>query len=304
MSSVLATIEGAVSGLTGLVAPDAPLLHLATGATWSEGPVWVPERGSVLWSDIHGDRILEWSPGSGQGVYRTGVEFTNGRTLDRDGSILQCSHGRRRVERDRDGTITEVVALHGGRRFNSPNDVVVARDGSIWFTDPAYGITAPGEGHPGVSAFGDCWVFRFDPATGEVRPVVIDVESPNGLAFSPDESILYVSDTSRAPRPDGNHHIRAYDLRDGRCKNGRTFATIDAGIPDGFRVDTEGNVWTSSAEGVLVHDSAGALLGRIAVPEVTANVCFGGEDGTTLFIAATTSLYSIATSARDAAQVG
>ena len=300
MSSVLATIEGAVSGLTGLVDPAAPLLHLATGATWSEGPVWVPERGSVLWSDIHGDRILEWSPGSGQSVYRTGVEFTNGRTLDRDGSILQCSHGRRRVERDRDGVITEVVALHGGRRFNSPNDVVVARDGSIWFTDPAYGITAPGEGHPGVSEYGDCWVFRFDPITREVRPVVTDVESPNGLAFSPDESILYVSDTSRAPRPDGNHCIRAYDMRDGRCKNGRTFATIEKGIPDGFRVDTKGNVWTSSAEGVLVHEPAGALLGRIAVPEVVANVCFGGEDGRTLFIAATTSLYSIGTSAHDA----
>lgn len=293
-----------VLGLQGLVDPAAPLVRLATGSTWAEGPVWLPSRSSVLWSDIHGDRIFEHSTVDGTtSVYRTGVEFTNGRTLHPDGSIIQCSHGLRRVERDRDGVISEVVAQHNGLRFNSPNDVVVARDGSIWFTDPPYGIKAAGQGHPGDSEYGDCFVFRYDPESGTTRPVVLDIEEPNGLAFSPDESLLYVADSSGASRPDGNHHIRAYDVVDGRCKNGRVFAVIEPGVPDGLRVDTAGNVWTSSGDGVHVYAPDGVQLGHIRVPEVVANVCFGGAEGTRLFIAATTSLYAIETNATDAARV-
>ena len=286
----------AVIGLDGLVPAGARAQWLAGGATWSEGPVWLPGPGKVIWSDIPGNRILEYTPATGEsGVYRRDVEFTNGRTLDHDGSIVQCSHGRRRVERDVDGVITPIVDHFGEHRLNSPNDVVVAADGAVWFTDPDYGITLPEEGHPGEHEYGACWVFRFDPRTGELTPVVTDMVEPNGLAFSPDESLLYVSDTSDA------RHIRVYDLVDGVPTNGRVFAAIERGASDGFRVDEHGDIWTSSLDAVLVFAPDGTLLGEIPVPEKIANVCFGGPEGTELLIAATTSIYSIPTLTRDAA---
>jgi gluconolactonase len=292
-----------IDGLAELLAPDAVIARLGTGAGWAEGPVWVPERGSVLWSDILGNRILEWSSVTGATtVHRDEVEFTNGRTLDRDGSIVQCSHGLRRVERDSGGTISVVVDTFEGRRFNSPNDVVIAGDGAIWFTDPVYGITVPGEGHPGEPEYGGCFVFRHDPAKGVTTAVVMDMEQPNGLAFSPDESVLYVADSSAAPATDGsNHHLRAYDVRDGSCTGGRILAVIEPGVPDGLRVDTNGNLWTSAADGVHVLAPDGRELGRIPVPEVVSNVCFGGPDGRTLFVTATTSLYAVETLVTDAA---
>ena len=296
--------NGAVEGLVGLVPEGAELRKLGTGARWAEGPVWHPERASVLWSDILGDRILEWSSATGEtSVYRSGVEFTNGRTLDLDGRVVQCSHGLRRGERDEGGgRITVVVDSFEGRRFNSPNDVVVARDGSVWFSDPTYGITQPGEGHPGEEEYGGRFVFRHDRNTGDTVAVVTDMVQPNGLAFSPDESVLYVADSSGVGVAGGsNHHIRAYDVADGRCSGGRVFAVVEPGVPDGIRVDTAGNVWTSAADGVHVHAPDGSLLGRIRVPEVVANCCFGGPDGSTLFMTATTSLYAIETRATDAA---
>lgn len=297
-----------ITGLSGLIPTGAALVALATGATWSEGPVWMSRTQSVRWSDIPGNRILDYSTLDGSLTeYATDVEFTNGRTIDHDGSVIQCSHGLRRIERDRDGVVTPIVDSYNGVRLNSPNDVVVADDGAIWFTDPPYGIIVAIEGHPGEREYGDHYVFRHDPATGETRPVVLDVEEPNGLAFSPDGGVLYVSDTSAATSPTGNHHIRAYDVTRGevgvRVKNGRTFAVIDEGLSDGFRVDVDGNVWTSSETGIIVFDPAGHELGRIPVPERVANLCFGGVDGTRLFIAATTSLYSIETLTRDAVRV-
>ncbi|GAA4657819.1 SMP-30/gluconolactonase/LRE family protein [Kineococcus glutinatus] len=289
---------------SGLLAPGAELERVATGATWAEGPVWLPERRAVWFSDIPGDRILQFDEATGAlSTHRAGVEFTNGRTLDLDGAVVQCSHGRRAVERERDGEVTVLAERWNGVRFNSPNDVVVKSDGTIWFTDPSYGISKPQEGHPGETEYGDHYVFRLDPATGRVDPVVIDVEMPNGLAFSPDESVLYVADSSLAPptgvrdpaRPAG-HAIHAYDVVGGRhAKNGRTFAVVDPGLPDGFRVDVAGNVWTSSADAVQVFTAAGELLGRIEVPEVVANLCFGGADFRTLYVTATTSLYRIRT---------
>ena len=235
--------------------------------------------------------------------YATGVEFTNGRTLDLDGSVVQCSHGLRRVERDRDGVIAPIVERWKGVRLNSPNDVVIAPDCSIWFTDPAYGITEAREGHPGDREYGDHYVFRHDQATGETSPVVIDVEEPNGLAFSPDGSRFYVADSSsvRKPLGIGNSCIRVYDLHGGtRCKNGRVFAHIDEGFPDGIAIDAAGNVWSSSEIGVIVFSPAGTELGRIRVPELTGNLCFGGEDGHDLYIAASTSIYLIRTQTVDA----
>ncbi|WP_349775206.1 MULTISPECIES: SMP-30/gluconolactonase/LRE family protein [unclassified Curtobacterium] len=291
--------------LTDLVPDPGAVERIATGSTWAEGPVWIPATRTLRWSDIPGDRIMQWHADDGTtSVYADRVEFTNGRTLDRDGSVVQCSHGRRRVERDRDGVVEPIVASWDGVRFNSPNDVVVAPDGTIWFTDPDYGITQSREGHAGYLEYGDHAVFRFDPATGRVRPVVLDVEEPNGLAFSPDGTTLYVADSSASEGSDvGNRWIRAYDVVDGiRCNNGRVFAqfAVDEGVPDGIRVDEDGNVWSSSAQGVIVVAPSGDRIGTVPVPEVVANLCFGGDDGTTLFIAATTSIYRVATTARDA----
>jgi gluconolactonase len=285
-----------ITGLDGLVQKTAALEQLSDISTWAEGPAWLPARRAVRWSDIIGNRILEWSWDSGETtVYRSDVEFTNGRTLDRDGSVLQCSHGLRRVERERDGAVTNVVDSWNGVRFNSPNDLVVGPDGAIWFTDPDYGLTQPGEGHPGDLEYDDHYVFRFDPGSGDLRPVVLDAGQPNGLAFSPGGDVLYVADSSESAV------IRAYDVTDGhRCKNSRVFVKPDPGVPDGIRVDEHGNVWTSSDTGVIVYTDRGERLGSIEVPERTANLCWGGPEGRTLFVTATTSLYRIETSTRDA----
>lgn len=270
---------------------------LADGCVWSEGPVWTVDA-RVRWSDIPNDRILEFDPATGATtVYAHPAEFTNGRTLDLAGEVVQCSHGRRRVERDLAGTVDPIVDSYDGHRLNSPNDVVVASDGAVWFTDPPYGIL-PGtvEGHEGEQEYGGCFVFRFDEAAGELRPAVTDMTHPNGLAFSLDERTLYVSDTGV-----GHGLIRAYDVVDGVCSGGRDFAHIAPGGSDGFRVDVEDRVWTSAGDGVHVLSPEGEELLRIPIPETVSNVCFGGEDGRDLYITATTSLYRVRTTTTDAA---
>ena len=301
----------------GLVPPGGRLERLGTGSTWAEGPVWLPQEDALIFSDIPGNRILRWDEAGGLRVERKGVEFTNGRTLDREGRVLACSHGRRAVERtEPDGTTTVLVDSYAGARLNSPNDLVVAADGAVWFTDPPYGISVEVEGHEGVREYGDNWVFRFDPATGEVRPVVTDVEEPNGLAFSPDESLLYVADTSAAAVPGGgsNQLIRVYDVRTGTgggrgpgavpggpvVKNGRLFATADRGLADGFRVDTGGNVWTSNGDAVTVFSPEGTRLLEVVVGEVVANLCFGGPDGTDVYVVASTGVHRLRTRATGA----
>jgi len=296
---------------SGLLAAGAELQQVATGTTWAEGPVWLPHQRVVRYSDIPANRIVEFSEDTGElSVYLEPADYTNGRTLDLDGTVIQCSHGRRCVERDDAGQVTTLVDSWRGARLNSPNDVVVSADGVIWFTDPSYGIERTGEGHTGILEYGDHYVFRLEPRTGRLDPVVIDIEQPNGLAFSPDESILYVADSSIDPPGDphpgrpGGHAIHAYDIFEGRhAKNGRTFVDVSPGLPDGFRVDVHGNVWTSSLDSVQVFSPAGELVERVAVPEKIANVCFGGDDGKTLFIAASTSLYRIRTTTQDAAIV-
>ena len=298
-----------------LTAQDAAVEKVASGAQWAEGPVWIPARSAVRFSDIPGNRILEYREATGAlEVYSANAEFPNGRALDRTGAVIQCSHGRRAIERDT-GTaadavpsVSTLVDSWNGRRLNSPNDVIVKSDGTIWFSDPSYGIQKEEEGHPGREEYGDRWVFRFDPASGELTPAVIDVEVPNGLAFSPDESILYVSDTSLGtPAMDGGprlhgHAIHAYDVVSGRfARNGRVVVEVRPGVPDGFRVDVHGNIWSSSKEGVQVFSPAGERILEIKVPETVSNVCFGGEDGRTLYMTASTSLYRIRTTVTDAA---
>jgi gluconolactonase len=288
-----------MASITDLVPDPAALERIATGSTWAEGPCWIPASRTLRWSDIPGDRILQWHAETGQvDAYAEGVEFTNGRTLDLDGSVVQCSHGNRRVERDRDGVVTAVVDGWNGVRLNSPNDVVVTRDGTVWFTDPAYGITQPREGHLGEREYGDHWVFRCAPDGSDLRPVVLDADEPNGLAFDPSERVLYLA-SSDGERPD----IRAYDVDGARVKNGRVFATLEPGegVPDGIRVDVDGNVWSSSARGVVVFAPDGSRIGEVPVPETVSNLCFGGDDGTTLFLTATTSVYRVATTTRDTA---
>lgn len=281
-----------------LLRPGAVMRRLATGATWSEGPVWLPEDGSLLWSDVVNDRVLRWYPDGHASVFLDACEFHNGHTLDHDGSIIACSHGYRRIERlGRDGSVTPIVDRYQGQRLNSPNDVVVKSDGTIWFSDPPYGISSDLEGHAAVSEIGDCHVFRFDPRTGELEAATDWVDEPNGLAFSPDESILYVADTSAASHRDaggGNHHIAAFDVVDGRIlTNPRVFFIMDEGLADGFRVDVQGNVWTSAEDGLHVIAPDGRRLGRLPIPERTSNCVFGGPDGDRLFITASTSLYTI-----------
>lgn len=289
---------------TDLLASGAEMERLYTGAVWSEGPVWLPDQKALRWSDIPNNRILQYDPATGETqVYNEQAEFTNGRTLDLAGEVVQCSHGRRRVERDVDGVVTAIVDAFEGRRFNSPNDVVVASDGAVWFTDPPYGIHPSGhEGHPGDQEYGGCYVFRYDETTEELTPVITHMVHPNGLAFSPDEKILYVADTGVYAAEHGGTpgpaQILAWDIVDNRCVNPRFFADPD--ISDGLRVDTEGRVWSSSHSGVVVYAPDGTELQRIAVPEGVANLTFGGENGDDLYITATSSLYRIRTIATGA----
>ena len=288
---------------------STPLQRLCTGAVWSEGPVWMHETGELLWSDIPNNRMLAWHPVQGLRVWRDGVEFTNGHVREADGALLHCSHGQRAITRTRFGPALQVlrdevvVSHYQGRRLNSPNDVVVKSDGSIWFTDPPYGILSNREGHQAESELGACYVFRFDPATGSLRTVSDWLDEPNGLAFSPDEQVLYVSDTSAALRSDGggHHHIVAFDVVDGHnLAQPRILAVIEPGLSDGFRVDVNGFVYTSSADSVQVYHPDGTRLGRIAVPEKVGNLCFGGAAGDELFICASTSLYHTRLATRDA----
>ncbi|BDZ48506.1 gluconolactonase [Frondihabitans sucicola] len=292
-----------------LLAPDAQVERLWTGAEWGEGPVWLPAERALRWSDIPNNRILQFdATTSTTSVYATEVEYTNGRTRDLDQHVVQCSHGRRRVERDVDGVVTPVVDSFEGRRFNSPNDVVVASDGAIWFTDPPYGLHPSGrEGHPGEREYDGCFVFRCVEATGELTPVITDMVHPNGLAFSPDERILYVADTGLSAaeygQTPGRAQILAWDVSaDAVCSNPRFFADPD--IADGFRVDVEGRVWTSSHSGVFVYAPDGTELLRIPLPEVVSNLTFGGEDGSDLYVTASTSLYRIRTATRETPRPG
>jgi gluconolactonase len=278
-----------------LLRSDSHLRHIAWGMRWSEGPVYFAEGDYLVWSDIPNNRMMRWSEADGMTVYREPSNFSNGNTRDLQGRLVTCEHGGRRVTRtEADGTITVLADRYQGKRLNSPNDVIVKSDGTVWFTDPPYGILQKDEGYPGLSEVGGNYVYRLDPETGELTMVVNDMEKPNGLAFSPDEKTLYVVDSAFSHDPFGNHQLRAYDVIDGTwLTNSRIFAVINPGIPDGFRLDIHGYLYISSGDSIQVYSPAGELLGKIMVPERIANCTFGGPDKNRLFIAANSSIYAI-----------
>ncbi len=276
--------------------PIVFLEKLHGGLRWAEGPAYFADHRCLIWSDLPNNRMLRWDEENGTvTLFRAPSNYANGNTRDREGRLVTCEHRGRRVTRtEQDGTITVLAERYQGKRLNSPNDVVVKSDGTVWFTDPSYGISAEYEGGKAESEIGGCNVYRLDPRDGSLRVVVDDFHRPNGLAFSPDESVLYIADSGFWPDPTAPHHIRAFDVgTDGGLRNGRVLAEVTPGIPDGFRVDVEGNVWTSAGDGVHCITPAGDLIGKIRVPEKVANVCFGGPKRDRLFICGFTSLYAI-----------
>ena len=272
---------------------NAPVKQLATGFDWVEGPVWFGDANCLLFSDIPNNRIMRWSPDDGISTYRAPSNYSNGHTRDRQGRLISCEHGTRRVTRTEwDGSITVIADRFDGKPLNSPNDVVVKSDGTIWFSDPHYGIMTNYEGFKSEQE-NSCVVYKADPNTGELEQVVTDMNCPNGLAFSPDESQLYVADTGRMFSDDAQH-LRVYDVDPkGNVSNGQHFHTIDPGCADGFRIDVHGNLWSSAADGVHCISPSGELMGKIFVPELVSNICFGGRAKHQLYITATTSLYRI-----------
>ncbi len=281
-----------------LVLGNVSVEKLWTGARWTEGPVYVPAGRYLLFSDIPNDRVLRYDETSGEvTLFSDRSGFQNGRTLDRAGRVVSCEHGGRRVSRiEHDGTTSELCASYDGKRLNSPNDVVVKSDGSVWFTDPTYGIDSDYEGHKAESEIGASYVYRIDPQSGEVTAVATDFAKPNGLAFNGDETRLYISDTGLSHDPDGPHHIRVLDVAgDGKSLHpgGSVFATCGAGVFDGFRFDQAGNIWTSAGDGVHCYAPDGHLLGKIKIPEAAANVEFGGPKRNRLYICASQSLYCV-----------
>lgn len=283
----------------GLVPADATIRPLHDGGSFTEGPAWFADRGQLIWSDIPNDRLLAWTPDGAVRVFRSPSRFANGNTRDREGRLVTCEHGARRVTRtEPDGTITVIADRYEGRALNSPNDVVVRSDGSVWFTDPDYGLRV---NLPGVSREQDRDnVFRADPASGRVELVADDFEKPNGLAFSPDERILYIADSAVTEGPDHPSHIRRLEVDGaGRVRGGDIFVTT-VGVPDGMRVDRDGNVWASAGPGVDVYAPEATLLGRIAFPADVTNLEFGSPDDHRLFVTAGGALYVLDVLARDA----
>ncbi|MEM0946093.1 MAG: SMP-30/gluconolactonase/LRE family protein [Pseudomonadota bacterium] len=269
--------------------------RLWTGARWSEGPVWFAAGRYLVWSDIPNNLMMRWDEADGSvSVFRQPSQNSNGNTVDRQGRLITCEHLARRVTRTEiDGSVTVIADNFDGKRLNSPNDVVVSSDGSIWFTDPSYGILMDYEGNRAESEIGACHVYRVDPS-GRISIVADDYVKPNGLAFSPDESMLYIADTGATHTPAGPRHIRRHTVgSDWSLSDGRILAECSDGLFDGFRVDRQGRIWSSAGDGVHCLSPDGALIGKVRIPEMVANVCFGGPKLNRLFICGTTSLYSV-----------
>ena len=275
----------------------AAVERIAHGFRWAEGPVWFGDGRSLLWSDIPNNRILKWEEETGAvSIFRKPSSYANGNTRDRQGRLVTCEHGGRRVTRtEYDGSLSVIADSFEGKRLNSPNDVVVKSDGSIWFTDPPFGLLGNYEGRVGEQEVGQN-VYRVDANTGAISVVESEVLGPNGLCFSPDESILYLVESRTAPRK-----LWAYDLAEGgrRLTRKRLFLDAGPGTPDGMRCDVDGNIWfgwgmgSAELDGVVIYNPDARLIGRIALPERCANLCFGGLHRNRLFMAASQSVYAL-----------
>jgi len=278
----------------GYVLDNARLEVLAGGFAWLEGLVWMADAGCLLFQDLPRDRTLRWIEDAGVSAYRQPSGFANGQTRDREGRLIACSHRERCLFRtELDGKVTRLVDSHGGRRLNSPNDVVVKSDGSIWFTDPLYGIQSDYEGGRQRSEQPPA-LYRFDPGSGEIRIAAGDFDGPNGLAFSPDERRLYVSETGDQTTANPRQYIRVFEVDDGgTLRGGEVFHKIEPGYADGMKVDEDGNLWSSAADGVHCLSPEGRLLGKILVPYRVSNLAFGGRAKSRLFIAGSHTLYAI-----------
>jgi gluconolactonase len=281
---------------------NAPLEELARGFRWIEGLVWMGDAGCLLFQDLPRDRTLRWIEDAGVSVYRAPSGYANGQARDRQGRLVACSHRDRCLYRtEHDGAVTRLVAHHAGKRLNAPNDLVVKSDGSIWFTDPLYGISNDYEGGRQISEQPPA-LYRFDPASGDIRAMARDFQGPNGVAFSPDERRLYVAETGAVGDPDPPRHIRVFEVSpDGlSLSGGGVFHTISPGYCDGLKADEDGNLWSSAEDGVHCISPEGELLGKILTPQRVANVCFGGAGRNRLFIGASQTLYAIFLNTRGA----
>ncbi|WP_420583626.1 SMP-30/gluconolactonase/LRE family protein [Ruegeria sp.] len=277
-----------------LIHTNIGLTQISSGHVWTEGPVWFPAHEMLLFSDIPRAHIYSWTPNGGVSLYRQNSDYTNGNTRDREGRLLSCQHGTRSLVRtEHDGSRTTLADRHDGRRLNSPNDVVVRSDGTVWFSDPTYGILSDLEGYRATPEQDGSFVYRINPQSLEIQPVTRDFVQPNGLAFSADESRLIVAESGSSHDPAVPSILRCFDVGPDRdLHNPRTLAEIDTGLPDGLRVDQHDNIWCSAADGVHVFSPAGDLLGKIRVPDTVSNLTFGGARHNMLFITATDRVFS------------
>lgn len=280
-------------GFDACIVPHATVEKIWGDGVWTEGPAWFPSTGQLLWSDIPNNRMMRWQYATGEvAVFRQPSRGANGNTVDREGRLLTCEQYSRRITRtEHDGTLTVLADRFEGKRFNAPNDIVVKSDGSVWFTDPDYGRSDEYEGERELAG---CHVYRLDPSTGDLRQMTDDFVMPNGLAFSPDESLLYIADTGSTHLPGGPNHIRRFDVgRDDVLSGGDVFATDPMQFFDGFRLDTAGRLWCGSGTGVDCYHPSGARIGSIALPERAGNLTFGGPGKDELLVCATSSIFRI-----------
>ena len=274
---------------------SSTLEKIFSGSRWGEGPVYFPAGDFILWSDIPNNRMLRWAEGLGSGIFRLPANYSNGNTRDLQGRLISCEHGTRRVTRtEHNGKITVLVDNYQGNKLNSPNDVVVTSDNSIWFTDPPYGILTDYEGHKAESQLKGNFVFHLNPDSGKLTVVADDFNRPNGLAFSPDEKLVYITDTGTSDIDSGPPHIRVFEVSEqGTLLNGKVFRSMKGKPADGLRVDSDGNIWTSAGASVECYSPSGDIILTIPVPERVSNLTFGGPKRNRLFITATTSLYAL-----------
>lgn len=263
-------------------------------ATWAEGPVWIPRENALIFSDVKGNRQFKWTEKYGTQIFRSPSDFANGNALLPDGTLVSCQHGARAISKtDQNGHVSLLVERYDGHRFNSPNDLVVKSNGTIWFTDPPYGILSNDEGYQSASEMIGCYIYCYNPTTQTVKLATFNTMRPNGLFFSPDEKILYVSDMSAAEFKDGLHHLVAFDVDGDKLYNRRIICEINPGIPDGFCVDNNGLIYCSCDDGVLIITDKGEQVTKIVIGKTVSNCTLGGSEQNELFITATNCLYRV-----------